>query len=118
MKPNHGKTAVAHVALATIAAEAMAAAMVDAGPSLAGNSQHSTQCFGLRDDPIHPVDQRCLCRRSRGLLMNLEDDSESTSVSLKPQANIANSNLDMWFFLVSFHLGAVAALFFWSWSAI
>ena len=24
----------------------------------------------------------------------------------------------MWFFLVSFHLGAVAALFFWSWPAI
>ena len=50
--------------------------------------------------------------------MNLEDKSEATPVSRKPQTNWANSNLDMWFFLVSFHLGAVAALFFWSWPAI
>ena len=62
MKPNHVKiaAAAADVALATIAAAvAMAAAMVDAGPSLAGNNQHFTQCFGLRDDPIHPGDPRC-----------------------------------------------------------
>ena len=50
--------------------------------------------------------------------MDLEDDSEATRVSRKPQTNWANSNLDMWFFLVSFHLAAVAALFFWSWPAI
>jgi stearoyl-CoA desaturase (delta-9 desaturase) len=50
--------------------------------------------------------------------MNLEDNREATPVSRKPQINWANSNLDMWFFLVSFHLGAVAALFFWSWPAI
>src|SRR6185369_16643819 len=54
MKPNHVKiAAAADVALATIAAVAMAA-MVDAGPSRAGNNQHATQCFGLRDDPIIP----------------------------------------------------------------
>ena len=43
MKPNHAKiaaAAAADVALATIAAVAMAA-MADAGPSLAGNNQHS-----------------------------------------------------------------------------
>jgi len=50
--------------------------------------------------------------------MDLEDDNAATRISRKPQANWANSNLDMWFFLASFHLGAVAALFFWSWSAI
>jgi hypothetical protein len=51
--------AAADVALATIAAVAMAP-MVDAGPSRAGNNQHSIQRFGLRDDPIHPGEPRQL----------------------------------------------------------
>lgn len=49
--------------------------------------------------------------------MNFEANSEATPVSRKPQTNWANSNLDMWFFLGCFHVGAVAALFFWSWPA-
>ena len=45
MKPSHVKiAAAADVALATIAAVAMPA-MVDAGPSRAGNNQHSIQCL-------------------------------------------------------------------------
>src|SRR5690349_3237253 len=60
MKPNPAKTAAeVDVALATIAGVATAA-MVVAGPSRAGNNQHSTQCFGLRDDPIHPGEPRSL----------------------------------------------------------
>src|SRR6185503_19519542 len=55
MKPNHVKiAAAADVALATIAAVVAMAAMVDAGPSRAGNNQNSPQCFGLRDDLIIP----------------------------------------------------------------
>ena len=34
--------------------------MVGADPSRAGNNQQFTQCFGLRDDPIHPGELRWL----------------------------------------------------------
>ena len=33
---------------------------MDAGPSRAGNNKHFTQCFGLRDDLIHPGEPRWL----------------------------------------------------------
>ena len=54
MKLNPAKIAgEVDVALATTAAVAMAA-IVDAGLSLAGNNL----CHGLRDDLVHPGDQR------------------------------------------------------------
>src|SRR6185369_4080219 len=44
------------VVLATIAAVVMAA--IVAGPNRAGNNRHATQCFGLRDDRVHPGEPR------------------------------------------------------------
>jgi hypothetical protein len=37
----------------------MVAATVEDGPNRAGNNQRYTQCFGLREDPIHPGGPRC-----------------------------------------------------------
>ena len=50
--------------------------------------------------------------------MKLEEDSEAAPLGQKLPINWVNSNWGMWFFLSSFHLGSIAALFFWSWPAV
>jgi fatty-acid desaturase len=50
--------------------------------------------------------------------MNRDEGSKAASASGRAQVNWANGNWGSGIFLVSSHLAAVAALFFWSWPAI
>jgi fatty-acid desaturase len=50
--------------------------------------------------------------------MNSEANSETKLVSRRVEANRSNGNWDMQIFLSTAHVGAIAALFFWSWPAV
>src|ERR1043165_2774104 len=103
MRLNHAKiAAAADVATATIAA-AMAAATVDDGPNRAGNNQHHIQCFGLRDDAIHPGEPRCysfITSRIRRLTVR-----ESTANEIKRRSGRRTGNTETAHQLVQWQLG-------------